>query len=103
MAPNPVDGDRELPGDQDNWTDRMLVGAALVHDEDAAWALALALKINGGAGFHTDAMQHATRGTRDVSHFRSPNAVSPFSWWEDGKLSTRFGGPPPAFRWTGSW
>ncbi|MFI5704533.1 DUF6461 domain-containing protein [Streptomyces xanthochromogenes] len=81
----------------------MLVGAALVHDEDAAWALALALKINGGAGFHTDAMQHATRGTRDVSHFRSPNAVSLFSWWEDGKLSTRFGGPPPAFRWTGSW
>lgn len=25
--------------------------------------------------------------------FRSPNAMSLFSWWEDGELRTRFEGP----------
>ncbi|MFB7056945.1 DUF6461 domain-containing protein [Streptomyces vinaceus] len=83
--------DCEFQDDQDDWGDRMFVGATLVHDEDADWVLAL--EINGGIEIHTDAMKHATRGTRGVSHFRSPNAMSLFSWWEDGELRTRFEGP----------
>jgi hypothetical protein len=49
--------------------------------------------INGGIGTQTDAMKRATADTRGVSHFRSPNAMSLFSWWEDGELRTRFEGP----------
>ncbi|OCC12035.1 DUF6461 domain-containing protein [Streptomyces sp. PTY087I2] len=62
--------DREFQDDQDDRGDRMFVGAALVHDEDADWVPAL--EINGGIEIHTDAMKHATYGTRGVSHFRSP-------------------------------
>ncbi|MFF0049207.1 DUF6461 domain-containing protein [Streptomyces sp. NPDC005498] len=85
--------DREFQDDQEDWGDRMFVGVTLVHDEGADWVLAL--EINGGIEIHTDAMKHATRGTRGVSHFRSPNAMSLFSWWEDGELRTRFEGPKP--------
>jgi hypothetical protein len=83
--------DREFQDDQHDWGDRMFVGATPVHDEDADWVLAL--EINGGIEIHTDAMKHATRSTRGVSHFRSPNAMSLFSWWENGELRTRFEGP----------
>ncbi|CAM5258497.1 hypothetical protein SXANM310S_02553 [Streptomyces xanthochromogenes] len=83
--------DREFQDDQDDWGVRMFVGVTLVHDEGADWVLAL--EINGGIEIHTDAMKHATRGTRGVSHFRSPNASSLFSWWEEGELRTRFEGP----------
>ncbi|MEV6048500.1 DUF6461 domain-containing protein [Streptomyces xanthochromogenes] len=81
----------EFQDDQDSWGDRMFVGATPVNDEDADWVLVL--EINGGIEFHTDAMKYATRGTRGVSHFLSPNAVSQFSWWEDSELRTRFEGP----------
>lgn len=37
-------------------------------------------------------MKDATRGTLAVSHFRSPDASTLFSWWEDGELRTRFEG-----------
>lgn len=83
--------DLEFQDEQDDWGDRMFVGATLVHGEDADWVLAI--EINGGIEIRTDAMKHATRGTRGVSHFRSPNAMSLFSWWEDGELRTRFEGP----------
>lgn len=83
--------DREFQDDQVDWGDNMFVGATLVHGEDADWVLAL--EINGGIEIQTDAMKHATLGTRGVSHFRSPNAMSLFSWWEDGELRTRFEGP----------
>lgn len=83
--------DREFQEGEADWGDSMFVGATLVHGEDADWVLAL--EINGGIEIQTNAMQHATRGTRGVSHFRSPNAMSLFSWWEDGELRTRFEGP----------
>lgn len=83
--------DREFQDDQDEWGDYMFVGATLVQGKDADWVLAL--EINGGIEIQTDAMKRATLGTRGVSHFRSPNAMSLFSWWEDGEPRTRFEGP----------
>jgi hypothetical protein len=83
--------DRDVQDEQQDWGEAMFVGALPVRGEDADWVLAL--EINGGIELQTDAMRHATRGTRGVSHFRSPNALSLFSWWEDGELRTRFEGP----------
>ncbi|WP_329529788.1 DUF6461 domain-containing protein (plasmid) [Streptomyces sp. NBC_01450] len=83
--------DREFQGDQTDWGDFMFVGATHVRGKDADWVLAL--EINGGIEIQTDGMKNATRGTRGVSHFRSPNAMTLFSWWEDGELRTRFEGP----------
>ncbi|MCW7940540.1 hypothetical protein AAW14_00250 [Streptomyces hygroscopicus] len=83
--------DRDFQDDQDEWGDYMFVGATLVQGKNADWVLAL--EINGGIEIRTDAMMRATLGTRGVSHFRSPNAMSLFSWWEDGELRTRFEGP----------
>ncbi|MFI0960731.1 DUF6461 domain-containing protein [Streptomyces sp. NPDC021080] len=83
--------DRDFQDDQEEWGDRMFVGAALVRGRDADWVLAL--EINGGIEIQTDSMERVTAGTRGVSHFRSPNAMSLFSWWEDGELRTRFEGP----------
>lgn len=83
--------DQEFQEDQDDWGDFMFVGATLVRGEDADWVLAL--EINGGIEIQTDAMKRATLGTRGVSHFRSPDAMTLFSWWEDGELRTRFEGP----------
>ncbi|MEU9171546.1 DUF6461 domain-containing protein [Streptomyces sp. NPDC048420] len=86
-----VTRDRDFQDDQADWGEYMLVGATLVPGKDADWVLAL--EINGGIELQTDAISHATAGTRAVSHFRSPNAMSLFSWWEDGELRTRFEGP----------
>ncbi|MET7568320.1 DUF6461 domain-containing protein [Streptomyces sp. NPDC005492] len=83
--------DHAFQEDEVDWGDHFFVGAIPVRGEDADWVLAL--EINGGIEIHTDAMNHATSGTRGVSHFLSPNASHLFSWWEDGELRTRFEGP----------
>ncbi|QIZ00609.1 DUF6461 domain-containing protein [Streptomyces sp. S1D4-11] len=82
--------DREFQEDQTDWGDFMFVGVTRVQGKEADWVLAL--EINGGIEIQTDCMKDATRGTRAVSHFRSPNAMTLFSWWEDGELRTRFEG-----------
>lgn len=86
-----VERDEEFQEGETDWGDNMFVGAMPVRGMDADWVLAL--EINGGIEFQTDVMEHVTSGTRGVSHFRSPNAMALFSWWEDGELRTRFEGP----------
>ncbi|WP_329264101.1 DUF6461 domain-containing protein [Streptomyces sp. NBC_01478] len=82
--------DLEFQEDEVDWGDNMFVGATRVRGQDVDWVLAV--EINGGIEFQTDAMERATAGTRGVSHFRSPDAMRLFSWWEDGELRTRFEG-----------